>query len=213
MDKEISLAIKTFMRENCLFRLLDSINQFLPDLKIYIADDSEISNKREKYRELEKRGHKIIRLPFNVGLSAGRNALMKTISEPFVLYCDDDFIFSSDNGVKETLEIIKKRKDIGMICGLLTCDGIKTGFGNIMGKWENGIIQVNKGLNFFIAQTKMFKDIKWNEKYKINKEHKDFFKRLKKTKWKVYYNPELTAEHSIQKGSAEYEKYRKREEQ
>lgn len=208
IHKKLAIGIKTFMREDCLIHLLQSIDQFLPDLMVYIADDSETI--RENKYDYLRGEHVIIRLPFDSGLSLGRNKLMEHIKEPYVLYCDDDYIFGKDNGVAETLKTIESRPDIGMITGLLTCDGVETGFESNLGGWEENIRRTDKGLNFFIARTEMFQDIRWNPKYKINDEHEDFFRRTKKTKWKIYYSPTLRAEHKIMFGSAEYEKYRRR---
>ena len=209
---ELAIGIKTFMREDSLIRELDSIDQFLPEYRIYIADDSEIGSKAGRYSELERGGHKILRLPFDIGLSAGRNALMDAIKEEFVLYCDDDYIFDEKNGIKETLEVLKKRKDVGMITGMVKCAGQETTFNLNEGDWEevDGIKlrKTDRGLNFFIARTKIFKDCKWNEKYKINREHEDFFKRLKA---KVYYCPILQVNHEGRIPAGEYAKYRNRE--
>ena len=207
----LSIAIKTFMREDSLFRLLNSIDQYLPNYKIYIADDSDQSGQKEiKYAELKEKGHQVILLPFDVGLSAGRNILMNAIQEPYILLCDDDFILEEDNGVMETLKILKKRPDIGIITGVLHCGNDVTGFENFTGDWEDNIRPTKKGNNFFIARKSMFSDVMWNMKYKINKEHADFFKRVEKTKWKVYFCPLLRANHENRMPTGEYHKFRTR---
>ena len=199
------------MREDSLNRLLDSIDQFLPECRIYIADDSEIGGKAERYAMLEEYGHVILRLPFDVGLSAGRNALMEAVEEEYVLYCDDDFMFDGQNGVKEALHILEKRKDIGMITGMVKCGGQETSFNLNEKEWEEvdgiKIRKTDRGLNFFLACTSIFKDCKWNPKYKINDEHEDFFKRLKS---KVYYCPTLQVNHEGRMASGEYALYRNR---
>jgi FkbM family methyltransferase len=211
--QDLAIGIKTFMREDSLMRLIDSIDQYLPEYKIYIADDSDTGAKEARYEALEAESHKIIRLAFDVGLSTGRNALMDEIEEEFVLYCDDDFIFDSDNGVSKVLEVMKKRPDIGMITGMVKCGGNETTFNLNEKNWEevDGIKlrQTDRGLNFFIARTAIFKNCKWNPKYKINQEHEDFFKRLKE-KTKIYYCPTLQVNHEGRTASGEYAKYRNR---
>ena len=207
----LSIAVKTFMREESLFRLLNSIDQYLPYVRIYIADDSDQSRAKEiKYAELKEKGHQVILLPFDVGLSAGRNILMNSIQEPYILLCDDDFVLEEDNGVLETLKILKKRKDIGIITGVLHCDKDVTSFEDFIGDWDGNIRPTKRGNNFFLARKEMFSDVMWNMKYKINKEHKDFFKRVNKTKWKVYFCPLLRANHEARMPFGEYHKFRTR---
>jgi len=207
----LAIGIKTFMREDSLNRLLDSIDQFLPDYKIYIADDSEIGSKAERYNALESEDNRVIRLPFDIGASEGRNKLMEAIEEEFVLYCDDDFTFDADNGVKEVFEVMKKRPDIDMITGMVKCAGQETSFNLNEKDWEeiDGIKlrQTDRGLQFFIARTKMFEKNKWDSRLKTN-EHPDFFKRLKA---KVYYCPTLKVNHEGRKPTGEYAQYRNRE--
>lgn len=206
----LAIGIKTFMRENSLNRLLDSIDQFLPDYKIYIADDSSTGLKEQRYSGLEAEDNKVIRLPFDIGASEGRNKLMEEIKEEFVLYCDDDFFFDEKNGVKEVLEIMKKRPDIDMVTGMVKCAGQETTYNLNEKGWEevDGIKlrQTERGLQFFIARTNMFENNKWNPKLKTN-EHPDFFKRLKA---KVYYCPTLQVNHEGRMPSGEYAKYRNR---
>lgn len=193
-NPDLAVGIKTFMREETLLRCLDSIDQFLPNLRIYIVDDSDIgATKQERYEFLENMGHKVIKLPFDSGLSVGRNTLMESIKEPYVLYCDDDYVFSKDNGVWGTLDLIKSRPDIDMITGSLSVADNDTGS--------------DRPLNFFIAKTETFKKNKWNPKYKINDEHKDFFDRFQGV---IYHSDKLKASHDTRIPGGEYAKYRNR---
>ena len=79
-NKKLAIGIKAFMRPSLLVRMVDSIKLNLPNVKIYIADDSN-PNKRDEvfYKMIEGEGHVVIRLPFDSGISVGRNAIVEKV--------------------------------------------------------------------------------------------------------------------------------------
>lgn len=229
-NKKLAIGIKTFMRPALLLRNVNLIKENLPNTRIYIADDSKLEDMDEIfYENMEKEGHVIIRLPFDSGISRGRNAIVERVKEPFILMCDDDFEITLDNNALEMVKILEKRFDIGLITGQLKIASIPTGYEYnlqivdrtihklpLESEWEEvdgyKIRQTDLGLNFFVARTEMFKDVKWDTGHLISTEHLDFFLSIKETKWKVYYCPELKSNHNhnvVQSGE-EYQKYRNR---
>ena len=93
MLDDVTLIIKTFERPQALSRLLNSIDDVNFDGPVLVADDSETP-----YREriLDTYGHLVteyLTLPFNVGLSAGRNALLDRVDTPYFVLNDDDFVY------------------------------------------------------------------------------------------------------------------------
>ena len=93
MFNDVSLIIKTFERPEALTRLLDSVRTLDFDGAVLVADDS-----KKPYREsiLDTYGDLVdeyITLPFNVGLSAGRNALLDRVQTPYFVLNDDDFVY------------------------------------------------------------------------------------------------------------------------
>lgn len=204
----MTFLIKTFYREEKLFRLIDSIRSSFTDFEIHIADDSPLTeNKLARYNQLTKEGHKIILLPFDSGLSKGRNELVKGSEGAFVL-CDDDFIFTKDNGVEKAIEML----DNSIITGNVGAGGNKyflKKVGNIIHKEatnnEDGFHKIDMGLNFFVSDNH---DMRWDEKIKINHEHLDFFLT---NKLDVYYFPELKTGHDTSASGDEYSKFRDRQ--
>lgn len=96
MLHDVTLIIKTFERPDALARLLTSIEDTGFDGPVLIADDS-----REPYRDLIMHQHgalvdEYLCLPFDVGLSAGRNALLDRVQTPYVVLNDDDFVYGPD---------------------------------------------------------------------------------------------------------------------
>ena len=210
----IAFLIKTFMREDSLIRLCDSIKTNFSDFRIYIADDSELTqSKLNFYDEMTAQGHQIIFLPFDSGLSAGRNALMRQCEEKNYCLCDDDYLFTADNGV---FEAIKKLNKADIITGSLYFNGVRTGAeynleikDNIIIKTAvpgKGFRRVDMGLNLFVASNRYY----WDENLKINEEHIDFFLSRKQEGVKVYYDPDLKVIHDVQTPPKEYRDFRAR---
>jgi len=224
-----AIGIKTFMREKPILNCIHSIEENLKNYHIYIADDSETisEDKQILYNKLKKEGHIIIRLPFDVGISKGRNEIVKRVKEKYMLYLDDDFVITPDNNFEKIIDILEQRPDIGLITGCLIYDNHPTGYEfnlsirdrtifkePLTSEWEKyGKLKIRRtdlGLNFFICRIKMLKEIKWDERFIIFTEHLDFFLQVKQSHWKVYYCPEMRSIHDATMLDREYAKYRHR---
>lgn len=235
--REYAICMVTFMRDNKIRECIDSIRELYPDewVRIYIADQNEniSGEQQEYYNMLKSKGHVVIKVPYNSGLSFGRNTLVNQVKEPYLLIIDDDFRFTQKTDLTILKNILESKEDIG-ICG-----------GNLLGQdpylawmYYNPVLkkifkirtsyiphitlktveypyrplisyfdQTDITLNFFLAKTEMFKDIQWDNNL-ILAEHTDFFMRLKETKWKVVYTKDVECEHNHLNNPSEYQKYR-----
>ena len=165
MDK-IAILIKTFERKEFLYGCVESIKSNLNEIpyKIYISDDGTIDNeKNDFYKKLEKEGHFILRLPFNVGASAGRIAILPYISEEYILRMDDDFLITKETHIEKMISILENHENIGAISDLERQEGdnpskgvksgdIRTndnhGFVKIFGKTLIKIFEDYRRINF-----------------------------------------------------------------
>lgn len=86
MSESVAIGITSFERHDCLERLLCSINRNRP---IIVADNSRTAPDVSAHKNVQ-----LVKLPFDAGLSACRNAIIKAARTPFVLICEDDFIFT-----------------------------------------------------------------------------------------------------------------------
>lgn len=188
MQENLSIIIKTFNRPNALIKLLESINRFYPNIKILIADDGNdcISPDYQSYAQYFK-------LPYDVGLSYGRNFLIDKVDTEYLLLLDDDFEFTEKTDINKLYQAIKKNKDLDIIGGLVNNFGnepiyynnklvLKDGTLYHYRKQNNGYINniplFDIILNFFIARTQSIRKIRWDDDLKVI-EHEDFFLRCK----------------------------------
>lgn len=210
-DSKIAIGIKTFMREETLFKTLDSIEKHFPyAYRIYIADDSTPSDEKEyRYQRLEVKGHVVIRLPLDSGLSLGRNEIIKRAEEEYILMMDDDICLTDGESIEKMKNVLDSSDDIGLCAGMIyyelngECFGGHAYSRGLMLEIDKGVLyrSSSKGklakldgmlfnyadqvVNCFLAKRKVFNSVSWDSRIKIEYEHMDFFLNLKRTKWKA----------------------------
>ncbi|XP_035512832.1 beta-1,4 N-acetylgalactosaminyltransferase 1a [Morone saxatilis] len=98
----VTIATKTFLRYDKLKDLIDSIRQYYPTVTIVIADDNEHPQPVpgphiEHYT-----------MPFGKGWFAGRNLAVSQVTTKYVLWVDDDFIFTANTKLEKMVDILEK---------------------------------------------------------------------------------------------------------
>jgi GT2 family glycosyltransferase len=93
MNISLSIVIKTFNRPVSLFNLLRSIQRLQMPYPVLIADDSQQSSKGLVLKTFPNLPISYLELPFDTGLSAGRNILVDHVKTDCFLLCDDDYVF------------------------------------------------------------------------------------------------------------------------
>jgi len=211
-DSNITAVIKAFERPQCVDRLLKSMKKYYPLLPIIIADDSKNPEPRtdcEWYK-----------LPYDTGLSAGRNFLVSKVKTEYFLLLDDDFIFTENTNVDELMRVIQKYK-LDIVGGDVCNHGHSLDFhGTITYKdggvyADSGYLEKNEDYetcqfvhNFFVAKTSKIKKYKWEDTLKVG-EHIAYFTEHYKS-LKIGYIPEIKIEHDKPAVGKEYRSMRGR---
>jgi GT2 family glycosyltransferase len=97
---QTTAIIKTFQRPECLNRLIRSIRKYYPELRVLVGDDG-IQPSPCDGEEVE-----YFRLPVDIGLSAGRNALLEQVKTPYFLLLDDDVEFYRRTTIEHLIRIV-----------------------------------------------------------------------------------------------------------
>ena len=105
--RDVSILIKTFERPQCLERLLSSIERSGWLGPVWIADDSRIPQRDRVIARYAKMVTGYLCMPFDSGLSAGRNLLLRHVNTPYLVLCDDDFIFDDRTDMNRFLELLE----------------------------------------------------------------------------------------------------------
>jgi GT2 family glycosyltransferase len=221
----VDILIKTFLRPNCLQRLVDSILSRYPNAHLNIADDGEPDESmRRYYKDLEARGHQIRLLPFNVGISSGRNSLVEASTRPYLLLLDDDVVFTNQTRIETLTEVLEADQSLGVAGGSLLDRGTELRSYEFVMRIEDRLLHyypirretrliaghacfdTEIVLNFCLFRREVLSTTRWDDSLKTN-EHTDFFLRLAKTPWKVVHVPSVIADHHAE-STAVYQNYR-----
>jgi len=196
----LTVLIKTFERPKELDRLIKSIKCFYPSLKILVADDSR--------RPCIRRDVEYYELPYNIGLSAGRNFLLNKVMTKYFALFDDDHVCTKNTKLCEMISILE-HNPIDLVGGDFINEGIIRSCFQGIYEINNGIlvqhIGKNKGKvngyplydvvhNFFVARTELVKNILWDENIWCGREHADFFLRCR-GRLNITYSPKFSVNH------------------
>jgi glycosyltransferase involved in cell wall biosynthesis len=195
VERETTIAVKTFQRPESLLRLVSSIRHFYPDIAVHVVDDSEqpldpVPEGITRYR------HE----PFNsLGVSAGRNLGLEHVETEYVLFCDDDMVFERRTDLGKMLRaLVSTRFDV-VSCMWMDHEpwrSIPRGFRRYEGTLDveertlvhrlgatrgtvDGLPVFDIVHQFFVASVERLGPDPWNPRLKVAGEHVDFFLGLK----------------------------------
>lgn len=182
LDDRVTILIKTFERPQILARLVASIRRLYPSLPILVVDDSRAPSALATVET--------IALPFDSGVSAGRQAGLDRVRTPYVLILDDDFIFQHDTQLAPTLARLERNASIDLIGGQLIDLPLWTRrsppLGQIfptrarplapIGSRIDGMLVCDKVANFYLARTDRLQLVGWDPGLR-RIDHADFFTR------------------------------------
>lgn len=220
--EDVTFLIKTFMRYKLALRAVKSIRNFHGDVPVIVVDDS--SAPESFARELEARNVELVRLPYDSGLSAGRNEGIKKVKTGRVILLDDDMVVTHRSRLKEMLTLLDHAD---VVCGAMRQNG------KII-EWEgtyefpeggmrlvpfNGTLEtadgieygrVDFGLNILASRPEFLNAHPWDDELKIV-EHTDFFVRLKRAGATVLLAPNSIVDHKPER-DPKYREFRRRKE-
>ena len=207
--KNTTILIKSFLRFDCLLRLVQSIRR-LYSLPIIIGDDSvSDDNEYKSYPEVDRiikiPGVQWIRYPFDLGLSYVRNRMIEDCRTENVVLMDDDFVVDEECRIENMLNVLDENPNLGIVAGLVrhkngyaynwtgelhkkVLSSGKTAFDvrKLTSDWEltkKGVWFRRSHLvyNFFAARRDFLLQHKWDDEIKIVAEHLEFFLSLHKS--------------------------------
>jgi len=196
----VTLLVKTFKRPEHLERLLNSVEEHYPKLSVIVVDDSDVPYADEICGKYRNNDFMAYTMPYDIGLSAGRNAGLDTITTPYFVLCDDDHYFNSSLAIPLLLGALADGMDIAG-GHYVEPNGRETRWDGLLVRrgedvWghrvpvERPYTRVEIVQNFFAARTDEIKLLRWDDQIKIGTEHCDFFYRAKLRKLKVAYVPD-----------------------
>lgn len=208
---DATIVIKSFLRPLALNALVVSIRRTYPNIRIHVADDGDMS-------ELPPNIDEFYRLPFDSGLSKGRNFLVDTVETCYTVLLDDDTVFTENSRLDYAIRVLSEFKSIDIVAGHYLPhhfygkhtieDGILIRDMHLASAVVDGFPIFDFVPNFFVARTNALKKVRWDEELKIQ-EHMDYFWRARGI-LKCTYLPYFSSINSNAREEGEYKKYRER---
>jgi len=224
---DITVGVKTFMRTPKLRVCLDSLAG-LAWREVLVADDGPIDAEREAmYAEASRRlPLRLLRLPFDTGLAAGRNEIVRQCTAPYLLMLDDDMIVPPDAG--KLTEVLDENPEIGGVSCVLfehgerkcTACNIRIDGRKVIKEFvgDAELRTTSSGQRYavfdFVPNAALFRtaclqQLPWDPFYKIGKEHLDFYLAHKRLgRWKFAVSLDVEMGHHPEGSSASYGQFR-----
>jgi hypothetical protein len=228
--KDISIGIKTFLRDDKLFRAIDGIRTTMPEAQMIIADDSGFIpyKKIALYAELEAEGHLVFTLPHDKGFGYKSNLIAKAVLRPYLLIGSDDFDFADPQaraGIEKMAHALDMYGRYYGVSGRVNNqpnefwlddlgDTIIERYADVTPRYTVDfpkVYDVDLTVNYTMFHRDTFREIWWDYDQKIgNGEHGAFFVDLKRAGLKIGFIPGVNINEQPGKDSDEYYSYRYR---
>jgi glycosyltransferase involved in cell wall biosynthesis len=200
--RHLTMLVKTFERPRILRRLLASVKRLYPSLRVVVVDDSR--------KPVHLEGVKTITMPYDSGISAGRNEGLRHVTTNYVLLLDDDVVFFRHTHLGRALALMERHPQIDIMGGQLidlpfyqarrSVDAPEAMFPTDarpavpIGSSVGGLTVCAKVPNFFLARRDRLALIPWDPQLK-RMEHADFFTRALGILTTVF-NPDVKCLHA-----------------
>lgn len=183
LAEQATIAVKTFERPAAIKRFVRSARRVFAG-RIVIADDSR--------RPLTSSDPlvDVIALPFNSGVSHGRNAALDAVTTPYVLVADDDMVYTRATNWAAALDYLADHPEVDAVAGIQV--ELPRWYTNIFndeplfaghaeplrpdGELIDGLPVRLKTPQAYLARTASIQKVRWNEQLRML-DHSDFFSR------------------------------------
>ncbi len=189
----ITAVINNFLRPEKFTRCRQTLNVYFPHIQVIEVSDEN--------------------------LSRARNEGLAKVTTPYVLFGDDDFVYTRRTNLGALLTLMEIADIAGGKVADLTYTGNFRPVGRMMNyesithdysSYKDVYYQRADFIpNFFLAKTDVVRKIGWDEQLRIDYEHIDFFLMALKAGVEVVFSPDVLVEHPKNvPDSAEYIKHR-----
>lgn len=191
----VTIVTHTHGRLGSVQRMHDSIQAWYPGTRLLVSDDSGTDKVRSGLGNATFAS--VLQLPFDTGLSAGRNALISSATTPYVFLLDDDFTVGESTHLDYLLRVLEADAPGGRFhfaSAVIPADAenfafhfrglMATSFGDLtLSPGAHGTVygctHVDFVPNVFLARRATLQQVRWDPDLKLG-EHEEFFLRAKR---------------------------------
>lgn len=225
MENQIAILYTTFLRDELMYKTLESIFQnCTKNCIVLVADQGDYDEKKIAFIKKAYNCNYYL-LPYDCGLSYARNFLVQKASEFHIPYClltADSILFTEHYNFMNIIDFMKTDLKIAKV-GLKLNNRVSWEFNLDLIPGDSFMLQVSKDFttfnqipyhkvdickNFFLATTESLLKVPWDNELKLL-EHEDHCWRLKEAGYKTFTTNEVSANYISDK-NAKYNEMRKR---
>lgn len=115
MDSSIALCITIGRRPELLRQTLESLLGRAEFKQIIAINDFRDEETNEVFRNLCPSGT-LISLTEQLGHHRAVDAMYAKVKTPYVLHCEDDWLFDQDLRIAESIQLLNALPDVSMVC-------------------------------------------------------------------------------------------------
>lgn len=222
---QVSIGIKTFLRDDKLFNTIQAIRDTLPEVQMVIADDGDRTEEKDQiYADLRRDHHVVLDMSFDSGFGMKSNAIARQTFSPYLLVGSDDFDFrppSVRDGIEKLVDVLD-RTDISIASGRVRgpyefmledkgdtiIEHRMVYIPSVITPWYR---ECDLTVNYSLIKTDILREVKWDDDVKIGGgEHGAFFVDVKRAGYRVAYVPGVEIHEQEGEDSEHYKGYRAR---
>ena len=181
--RRVTVAVKTFERPSVIRRHLRSVRRVF-DGRVVVADDSR------RPMTSDDPLVEVVPLPFDSGVTVGRNAAVAAVTTEYVLVTDDDIVFTAATDLERARRVLDDNPEVDVV-GFLRIDlpewsaydhgpdALFAGHDAPLRPWGElvgGLPVRYKIAQVFLGRTEAVRAVGWDENLRMV-DHKDFFSR------------------------------------
>lgn len=222
---QVSIGIKTFLRDECLFNTVEAIRRTMPEVTMIIVDDGDKTEEKETlYAELNSSKHLAFFCDFDSGFGYKSNQIARNVETPYLLIGSDDFDFNPyqvRKGIEKLASVLSFYPQIDIASGRVN----ERPYEFLLEDRGDTIIEhpcyfsdrdtpyglCDLTVNYNLVRSRVFDKIRWDDDVKIGGgEHGAFFVDVKRIGLKVGLVPGVNINEQDIRGDVRYAMYRRR---
>ena len=95
--------------------IISSVRANFPNLRVIVGDQDEPNPYLHTFYEAA--GATVVYVPEDAGVGAARHAAIAEVKTEYILFCDDDFVFSNETKFDAPLQILENDEEIDIVGG------------------------------------------------------------------------------------------------
>lgn len=186
---DVTIGLTSFLRFGFLRNAIKDINYNYPECEVLTVDDSDGGIGQA----VDKLTTTVVSMPFDSGIGAKRNEMVRRAKTQYLLMGTDDFLFDqqSRHGVELMAQALENNPGVDVACGRFNNNHYEGHIRHVPGEYIKEIpldinsprwgdnpecYRVDLTANYFLARTDRIAP--WNEEMKIGGEHIMWFLRM-----------------------------------